>query len=145
MLLNKSIAVKSTVKSTAVKSFVPQKEAYYQRILENVLKGSHKKIPSGITDVTTSTLHAEIKKWPKWRHAVGQLLSYNVFDEKPNLQIYLFNHYSPKAKLIALSVFQVYGIRPFEFVEDYEADKLKIMDLIKNKCIFEDSIKLNDL
>lgn len=129
MLLNKS-----------AKTFVPQKEVYYQRILENVLQGSHKKIPSGITDITTPTLHAEVKTWPKWRHAVGQLLSYNVFDEKPNLQVYLFNDYSPKGKLIALGVFQVYGISPFEFVEDYDADKIKIMDLLRNKCIFEDSI-----
>jgi hypothetical protein len=112
-------------------------EIYYQEILENVLQGKHKVLPCGITDVTTHNTHAEIKKWNKYKEAVGQLLSYNTFDYKPNLQIYLFNKYLHTKKLNAIKVFNKYDITPFEFINDEDKGKLFIINLITNKCIYK--------
>ena len=115
-------------------------EVRFQRILEHVLQGTHMKIRNGITDITTPHLHAEIKTWPKWRHAIGQLLAYNAYDSQPELQVYLFNQYSTERKIIALNVFKMYNIMPFEFVEDLDANKMKIIRLNDNKCIFKDDL-----
>lgn len=110
-------------------------ESYYQKILENVLNGKHKRIPSGITDVTTEKIHAEIKCWPKWRHAIGQLMSYNVYEYRPDLRIYLFDSYCKKQKQVALNVFHHYSIMPFEFQHD--DFNLRIIDLTNNKCVYK--------
>ena len=120
---------------------IKKSESYYQNILENVLHGSHKRVRSGITDVSTHNMHAEIKAWPKWRHAVGQLLSYNAVDYKPDLQVYLFKPYCSQRKDIALEVFKLYKIQPFEFVENFETEKLQIIDLLRNKCVYEDTLQ----
>jgi hypothetical protein len=116
-------------------------EIYYQGILENVMLGTHKKLPCGITDITTHDTHAEIKKWNKWKEAIGQLLSYNTFDYKPNLQIYLFHNYLHTKKLNAIKVFNKYDITPFEFLCDEDKGKLLIINLLNNKCIFKDDLK----
>ena len=116
----------------------PRSEIFYQRVLENVLQGKHKKLACGITDITTNTLHAEIKAWPKWKHAIGQLLVYDAFDNKNSLHVYLFNKYPIKKKDMAIKVFQKYNIHPYEFKEDIDSDKLEVFDFIKNKCIFKD-------
>ena len=115
---------------------ISRPEAFYQKVLENVLKGTHKRIPSGVTDVTTLYSHAEIKKWPKWRHAIGQLLSYNATDKKPILQVYLFNQYSKNKKRIALDVFKAYDILPYEFIDYMDSDRVEIIDLLNEKCVY---------
>jgi hypothetical protein len=114
-----------------------RKEIYYQNIVEEVLQGKHKVLKSGITDVTTKDTHAEIKQWRKWKDAVGQLLSYNVYDSKPNLQVYLFNSYKHEKKLVAMKVFDHYNITPFEFIDDLYCGKLLLVDIKNNKCIYK--------
>lgn len=109
-------------------------EVYYQRILEKHLNGKHKKVDCGITDITTPTMHVEIKEWKKWKEAVGQLLSYNVCENKPYLRLYLFESYPSANKQIALNIFQKYNIQPYEFVEDNRCDMF-IRDLVSNEEI----------
>lgn len=108
-------------------------EVYYQRILEKHLDGKHKKLDCGVTDITTDTMHAEIKEWKKWKEAVGQLLSYNVCESKPYLRLYLFESYPLANKQIALSIFQKYNIQPYEFVED--RNDMFIRDLVSGEEI----------
>jgi hypothetical protein len=114
-----------------------EKEKYYQEIIEELLCGKHKILKSGITDVTNEDTHAEIKHWSNWKFLVGQLLSYNNCDYKLNLHAYMFGNYSEQNKMIALDVFQKYGITPFEFVNNYDLGKLLIVNLITKKIVYE--------
>jgi hypothetical protein len=122
--------------NTRIINNFPRKEIYYQNVLEHVLNGKHKVLPSGITDITTDNFHAEIKKWNKWKQALGQLLAYDTYDPRKELQVYLFNQYSIQNKIIAINTFKKYDIIPFEFIEDEEKDKLFIYNLFTQKCIY---------
>jgi hypothetical protein len=92
-----------------------KREDTYQYILEQHLKGTHKKLPSGISDITTDSFHAEIKNWQCWKAAHGQLLIYNTDDPKDELKVYFFGK-TPGKKLvdIILKHFHKYNIQPFE-------------------------------
>jgi hypothetical protein len=121
-------------------SFPKRNESYYQKIVEEVLQGKHKVLQSGITDVTNADTHAEIKQWKKYKYLVGQLLSYNMYDNKPNLQAYMFGDYLPAKKKVALKVFNYYNIHPFEFVPDYRTNKMLLIDINRNKVILKSEL-----
>lgn len=53
------------------------KEVFYQKWLETVLGGKHKKLSIGVTDVSTSLMDVEIKTWRKWSMAIAQVDHYN--------------------------------------------------------------------
>lgn len=110
-------------------------EVFYQRVLEKHLNGKHKKLDCGITDITTNTMHVEIKEWKKWKDAVGQLLSYNVCDNKPYLRLYLFEAYPEANKKTAITIFQKYNIQPYEFIEE-QTGGMFIRDLVSGEDIF---------
>ena len=57
-------------------------EQFYQLIVEKYLGHTHKRITCGITDITTETIHAEIKRWNNFKEAIGQLTTYNIVDPK---------------------------------------------------------------
>jgi hypothetical protein len=118
----------------------PKTEKHYQAILERVTGGTHKVLPSGITDITTTNMHGEIKQWRKWKHSLGQLLAYNACDWRPNLHVYLFDSYTKQKKKVALDIFCAYDIRPFEFLE--ERDKLYLIDIFDQKVIHKEQIHI---
>jgi hypothetical protein len=115
-------------KNNIVQFDLNYKEKYYQKIVEDILQGKHKTLQSGITDVTNNDTHAEIKHWTKWKFLLGQLLSYNNCDYKPNLHAYMFGHYPEKNKIIALEILKKYEIIPYEFIK--QSDKLLLVNLI---------------
>jgi DNA-directed RNA polymerase subunit RPC12/RpoP len=65
-------------------------ENYYQKFLETILGGCHRRLKCGITDITTDKFHAEIKNWKDWKEAIGQLICYNKHDKKSEMRLYLF-------------------------------------------------------
>ncbi len=66
-------------------------ESFYQALLEQHLQGTHKSIPGiGVTDVTTDSLHAEIKGWGDWKAGLGQLMAYNHGLKRDKLAMYFF-------------------------------------------------------
>ena len=71
-------------------------ESYYQKFLETLLNGTHKRLKCGITDITTDDFHAEIKNWSDWKEAVGQLICYNKHDPKNEMRLYLFGSCNEK-------------------------------------------------
>lgn len=111
-----------------------KKEDYYQIILEQYLQNTHKKVECGITDVTTVSCHAEIKRWDCWKEALGQLISYNTVDPKDNIQAYMFGKYGTVAKNTAINVFQKNGIKVFDFIENENV--INILDIETKKCVY---------
>ena len=68
-----------------------QSEAYYQAILERRHNGGHLQTATGITDITTATMHIEIKTATNWKDGYRQLIGYNAVCPRRDLRLYLFN------------------------------------------------------
>lgn len=109
-------------------------EAFYQKVLEQHLGGTHKTLSCGVTDVTTDTCHAEAKEWKSWKEGVGQLMCYNAVDPKETLQMYMFGSYGEKNKAEAIKVLNTYNIQVFEFQDDNS--EVSIVDLKDNSKHF---------
>lgn len=93
-----------------------KREDTYQRLLEKYCfpGASHLKIACGVTDITTDTLHAEIKRFEYWKDAIGQLSAYNIDLPRSELHVYLFGKYSEACKQKAVYIIQQLHIHPFE-------------------------------
>ena len=99
-------------------------EIFFQKLLEKYFDAGHKKLPSGETDITTDTMHIEIKIWNEWKAAIGQLMSYNVDDPKQELRVYLFGKYADRCRKVAIETFTQLNIIPYDFTEDFNAINL---------------------
>lgn len=113
-------------------------ETLYQMLLENFLGGKHKKLLCGVTDLTTTNTHAEIKEWCSWKDAIGQLLCYNEDDPKDYLQVYLFGKRPGKivAETKIFDMFERRNIVPYVFVDDINSGTVYINDR-NGKLIYE--------
>jgi hypothetical protein len=109
-------------------------EKFYQLLLENYLGGTHKTLSCGITDVTTDKCHAEIKEWPSWKEAVGQLTCYNVSDPKERLDMYMFGKYTQKCKNEAIKIATSCKINVYEFIDTDNG--ISIISLKNNETIY---------
>jgi hypothetical protein len=90
-------------------------EEAYQLVLEQYLQGTHKRLTCGVTDITTDSLHAEVKGWSDWKHAFGQLMAYNLEDPREELHVYLFGSRPNKKQTEqAVNMFQAMKIIPYE-------------------------------
>lgn len=103
-------------------------EDIYQTALEKYLHGTHKRLKCGITDITTSIFHAEIKEWQGWKGALGQLVSYNQEDPRQELRAYFFGKVNKKTKQVALEVLEAVNIRAFE-VDFTDVEHMSILNL----------------
>jgi hypothetical protein len=108
-----------------------KKESLFQSILEDHLKGCHRKVKSGITDVTTDCFHAELKEWCSWKEAIGQLLSYNIDDPKSELRVYLFGK-PPKEKCVHVVVENLRKLNICPYSIDVDTKFFTITDLSQN-------------
>lgn len=93
-------------------------EATFQKLLEKYRfpGATHKRVACGVTDITTDTLHAEIKRFDFWKEAIGQLMAYKVVMHRSELQLYLFGRVSQACKDMAIHVLQSLNIHPFEMI-----------------------------
>jgi hypothetical protein len=85
-------------------------EYFYQNWLERRLGGSHMKLQSGVTDITTDTCHAEIKEWKSWKAGVGQLLAYNSELRRQEVALYLFGAPVACDVSVMVNTFQKAGV-----------------------------------
>ena len=85
-------------------------------MLERLLGGSHRRLRTGITDITLKNTHVEIKRWERWSDAVGQLAKYQHAEPKQELRVYLFGKFSGSNKQVALDVFWSRGIRVYDMI-----------------------------
>jgi hypothetical protein len=110
-------------------------EPFYQAILENHFNASHKTLRSGITDITTDKMHAEIKAWDCWKESIGQLISYNTVDPREELHVYLFGKYSPTSKQTAIEVFSANNFKVFDCI--LQEKTLRVINMTDNSILFE--------
>lgn len=98
-------------------------EKIYQKNLQLRYGYGHKRLPCGITDITTPKKHIEIKEYSLWKHALGQILAYNHYDPKENLEVHLFGEYPTEKKEIAKAVFNKFDITVIDVNIDIDSDK----------------------
>lgn len=110
-------------------------ETYYQKIVEKYLKGTHKAVQCGVTDITTSTTHAEIKVWKNYKEALGQLIAYNTVDPKERLQVYLFGRTVKEDVQTATLIFSSHNIECYTFVET--PGVISIINLYTNENVYD--------
>lgn len=104
-----------------VKLQAKKNEDFYQDILEKHFNATHKKLPIGITDITTEDTHIEIKRWSCWREAFAQLILYNSHDPKEKLHACFFGEYTQPAKDLAISSLKQQNITCFELTQTPDA------------------------
>lgn len=66
-------------------------ECFYQKVVEAYLGQSHMKLRGCVTDVTTDSAHAEIKRWADFMKGIGQLITYDMISPRPELHAYMFD------------------------------------------------------
>jgi hypothetical protein len=108
-------------------------EAFYQKLLEKHLDGTHMHIETGITDVSNNILHAEIKHWKNYRLAVGQLLFYNAAEKRDILQVYFFGPCQNSDRDLVKKYMKTFNIQAFEFVH-YNNDVV-IVNIHTGDCV----------
>lgn len=91
------------------------KETYQHLLKIHRFPGAtHRKLACGISDITTDTVHAEIKHYSGWKEAIGQLTAYNAVLPRPELHVYFFGKYAPACKKMVAQVLSTTSIQPFE-------------------------------
>ena len=99
-----------------------------------ILIGAHKTLSCGITDVTTDSCHAEIKEWPSWKEAIGQLTCYNIADPKEKLEMYMFGKYKQSCKDEAVKIAVSCKINIYEFIDT--DNEISIISLENNEIVY---------
>lgn len=110
-------------------------EAFYQNITEEYIKGTHKTLACGITDITTDTCHAEIKKWEDYKYGIGQLMSYNFFDPKETKKLFLFGTAAKKLKNVVKDLCEGFNIEMYTYT--INDNTIKIQNFINDEIMFE--------
>ncbi len=83
--------IKHIQKQLKQQSLPKRNESYYQHLLETLLGATHMHIPDvGITDITTSDTHVEIKDWKRYHQVPGQLATYQQAVPRVNSVVYFF-------------------------------------------------------
>lgn len=108
-------------------------EIFYQKLVEHYLGGTHKRMQCGVTDVTTDTCHAEVKRWESYKEAIGQLLCYNNEEPRQELHVYLFGKYEKKKEVV--DILLSLNMRPFTFV--IQDDRAHIIRLPAEEVVWE--------
>jgi hypothetical protein len=106
-------------------------ESYYQHFLSKHLGGSHLQVETGITDVTTDTIHAEIKKWSDWKNGIKQIMLYNAAEPREVMRLYFFEDYPIEQKNVAIKYILKFNIEIYEFIHQDNNKKVIINPITK--------------
>ena len=112
-------------------------EKFYQLIVEKYLGATHDRNAAGVTDVTTDTIHAEIKRFKIFKEGIVQLMAYNVKDPKDELHsthAYMFDDTGKKHMDMAADVMKQLKIKVFTFYVSNE--KVDIIDYETKSVMF---------
>lgn len=99
-------------------------EIYYQNFLEKYMKATHKKTKFGITDISTDSCHIEIKHWRHYKSALGQLLSYNHYDNK-ELAAYFYGSVPEHQRNNIIELYRSKNVSIYEFMDSLDGIQIK--------------------
>lgn len=99
-----------------------QPEEKVQRKLEKSLGGKHQVTDVGIIDILTDTELIEIKAWPGWKTALGQLFAYGHYYPTHMKRIHLFGE-PPSAKTQQAIFAVCASLRIRVTIEPYKSQK----------------------
>src|SRR5437867_239637 len=104
-----------------------QREVSIQRKLEEEIGFTHAKCRAGVIDILTPTTIIEIKRWSKWKAAIGQLFAYRVHCSDKKLRIHFFGPI-PAAEIRdnILYTCSLYGIET-----TWEKEEVKMFKIIR--------------
>lgn len=66
-------------------------EIHIQRKLELLTGGKHARCPAGIIDILSDTELIEIKRWHRWKEALGQIMAYRIYYPNHSVRIHFFD------------------------------------------------------
>jgi len=118
-----------------VKKDAKKNENFYQKVVEEYLNGSHQRLDVGITDITTDSIHAEIKHWRMFKNAIGQLISYNNEMPRERLQIYLFGDYDVQKKNKIVDCIRKSNIEVYTFKSSNE-NQVEIINYTTKEIVY---------
>ena len=88
-----------------------------------------------ITDVSTTRVHSEVKRWTSFIEAIGQLRTYNYQCPREELYAFMFDETCGQSKIeTAMDMFKSEGIKVFTFTTD--KDKTSIIDMSTQDVVF---------
>ena len=107
-----------------------KRESHYQKHLISHYNGTRLRLDCGITDITTSEMHIEIKHWKNWKHAIGQLQTYNQRAWRSKLYCAFFGDTQEINKKAAIEICNEYGIGILELtdIDDEEVDITTLLE-----------------
>jgi predicted RNA-binding Zn-ribbon protein involved in translation (DUF1610 family) len=108
-------------------------EKFYQKALEIYFDCGHFKYNTGITDLTGTDFHGEIKVWISWKVVIGQLMTANLHVKKNRLCAYFFGQYTEKSKKRATEDLKKMNIEVYDLQHDEnDNDNIIMTNLITN-------------
>jgi hypothetical protein len=103
-------------------------ESFYQKQLESYFGGKHHNTPFGEIDILTPDSVIEIKHWPRYKEALGQIQAYSKSFPNHHQIVVFFGEYKNKDKVISL--FSLNNIQVKEVSLDSD-NQLIVTDLSK--------------
>jgi hypothetical protein len=64
---------------------------FYQKVVETFLGKGRMNLEGSLTDVTTDTAHAKIRRWKDYATCIGELMYYNLIAPRRELHAYMFD------------------------------------------------------
>lgn len=116
-------------------------ETYYQRIVERHLGSSHMKLQHCITDITTESAHAEIKRWTRFAECIGQLMTYQIQHPRAESHAYMFDDSCGPSKIdTAIKTMKVAipGIKLYTFRA--RMSEIEILELDTQDVVYREEL-----
>jgi hypothetical protein len=116
----------------------PPNERFFQKVVEKYLGKSHMKVGFSITDATTDNAHVEIKRWKRYKEAIGQLSTYDTLLPRPERHAYMFDEVSCSAAKIqeAKKVMARENIKLYTFEIKFDMSEVFIIDESSGLVVF---------
>ncbi len=130
--------IKHIQKQLKQQSLPKRNESYYQHLLETLLGATHMHIPDvGITDITTSDTHVEIKDWKRYHQVPGQLATYQQAVPRVNSVVYFFgampsyNRFLSIRSLMTRHNISMYSIDSDDVITEYPSEVSAVSSELK--------------
>lgn len=111
----------------------------YQKILKSHLGGKSVKLQFGVTDVTTDSMHVEIKPFKKWTYGVGNLLINDKTSPRSELRLYLYDNNTTDIEFVDM-ISSINSANIKVYLLEYKNGNVYILDTTTNQIEVIDEI-----